>query len=411
MKPTIGVLYVHATGEAGPLLDRLSTADDRLTFHQGGSRPAVDGVGIDCVLLDAPDGTHVPRGVEAARAAYGDVPVVVRTAAGVDAPRGEATTLIEVDADGPLDRLVAGIVIAAGDGMVPDEVVLRDEVLDSVPMGVTIADANRPDLPVVYANRYFESVTGYSRGDTLGRNCRFLQGPETAEEPVAEMRAAIADEAPVAVELKNYRADGTPFWNRVQLIPVTDSDGEVTHYLGFQRDVTEQTEKARRDERVRTQRSALVALQAETDGGDGTIRAALTAGREGLAVAGGHLARVDEAGEREMVTRVGDRIGPRGGEGETSGRSCCAETASGSNVNALADVTSTAQTEPTETGSYIGAPVVVEGERYGAVCFGDPAPRELEFTESERALVGLVASIVGRAIEQLERSERRSAVQ
>jgi len=70
----------------------------------------------------------------------------------------------------------------------------------------------------------------------LGRNCRFLQGPDT--DAVAEIRAALADHRECIVEILNYRKDGTTFWNRLSITPVRESSGEVTHFIGIQSDVT-----------------------------------------------------------------------------------------------------------------------------------------------------------------------------
>jgi PAS domain S-box-containing protein len=111
--------------------------------------------------------------------------------------------------------------------------------MDEAQLGISIADNRQPDEPLVYVNEGFERLTGYDAADALGDNCRFLQGEATDPAAVEEFRAAIDADEPVAVELVNYRADGTPFWNRVQLNPVADETDAVTHYLGFQRDITE----------------------------------------------------------------------------------------------------------------------------------------------------------------------------
>lgn len=116
---------------------------------------------------------------------------------------------------------------------------LRDAAMDEAPIGITISDPTRPDNPLIYANDGFCELTGYPRDEVLGRNCRFLQGPETRAEPVAKMRAAIADEEPITVELRNYRKDGTMFWNRIGIFPIESPAGEVTHYLGYQQDVSD----------------------------------------------------------------------------------------------------------------------------------------------------------------------------
>jgi len=136
-------------------------------------------------------------------------------------------------------------------------------------IGITIADARADDEPLVFANEGFCDLTGYDRDDVVGRNCRFLQGEETDPNTVAEIREAIDAEAPVSVTLRNYRADGTAFWNELDVTPVEDETGTVTHYLGFQRDVTERRERMRLFEHLheateRLQRAATKAAVAES---------------------------------------------------------------------------------------------------------------------------------------------------
>ena len=123
---------------------------------------------------------------------------------------------------------------------------LFGKAIETARQGVTIADARQDDEPLIYVNEAFEEITGYQTGETLGRNCRFLQGPETDEETVAKVRDAVDDRRPAVVELLNYRKDGTPFWNRLEVVPVRDEAGEVTHFLGLQRDVTARREREER---------------------------------------------------------------------------------------------------------------------------------------------------------------------
>ncbi|MFC4540643.1 PAS domain S-box protein [Halosolutus amylolyticus] len=128
------------------------------------------------------------------------------------------------------------------------ERVLRraDRALEAAPIGITMTDPTQPENPIVYANDAFERITGYSSDEYLGRNCRFLQGEGTDPEAVERLHAAVDAEEPVSVELRNYREDGTPFWNQVTLAPVENDAGAVTHFVGFQQDVTERTETERR---------------------------------------------------------------------------------------------------------------------------------------------------------------------
>jgi PAS domain S-box-containing protein len=120
------------------------------------------------------------------------------------------------------------------------ELELRDRALAAAAEGVTIADARLPDNPLIYANAGFERLTGYSVEEVLGRNCRFLQGPDTDRDTLERLRSAIRQRQPCTVQLLNYRKDGTTFWNRLSITPVRDASGEVTHFIGVQSDVTDQ---------------------------------------------------------------------------------------------------------------------------------------------------------------------------
>ena len=120
------------------------------------------------------------------------------------------------------------------------ELELRDRALAATAEGVTIADARLPDNPLIYANAGFERLTGYAIEEVLGRNCRFLQGPETDRDTLERLRSAIRQKQACTVQLLNYRKDGTAFWNRLSITPVRDAAGEVTHFIGVQSDVTEQ---------------------------------------------------------------------------------------------------------------------------------------------------------------------------
>jgi len=116
---------------------------------------------------------------------------------------------------------------------------LKDRALAVAAEGITIADARRPGRPLIYVNDGFERLTGYPANEAIGRNCRFLQGPDTDPAAVARIRDALAAERDCTVEILNYRKDGAPFWNRLSITPVRADDGAVTHFIGVQSDVTQ----------------------------------------------------------------------------------------------------------------------------------------------------------------------------
>jgi diguanylate cyclase (GGDEF)-like protein/PAS domain S-box-containing protein len=123
-------------------------------------------------------------------------------------------------------------------------------IFDSVSNGITIADARAPDLPLVYVNPAFERMTGFLAHEAYGRNCRFLQGSDTDQPGLVDLRKAIREKRAVRVLLKNYRKDGVHFWNELYLSPITDLEGRLTSFVGIQNDVTAQVVNAQQLEHV-----------------------------------------------------------------------------------------------------------------------------------------------------------------
>ncbi|WP_299307054.1 PAS domain-containing protein [uncultured Croceicoccus sp.] len=129
------------------------------------------------------------------------------------------------------------------DAMSNDLARMFQQAAEQTRMAICISDARAPDMPIVFANQAFLHLTGYEREDVLGRNCRFLQGPDTDPETVARVRDGLDDERVRVTILRNYRKDGTPFWNSLHIGPIFDRDGELTHFYGSQWDVTELLEE------------------------------------------------------------------------------------------------------------------------------------------------------------------------
>ncbi|MDQ7729446.1 EAL domain-containing protein [Halomonas sp. SpR8] len=119
---------------------------------------------------------------------------------------------------------------------------LLERGVESSTNGIIITDAQCSDLPIVYVNAAFERITGYSRHEVLGHNCRFLQGEESVPATIKQLRDGIAAQREVHVVIRNYRRDGTVFWNDLYISPVLDENGQVTHFIGVQNDISEQRE-------------------------------------------------------------------------------------------------------------------------------------------------------------------------
>jgi PAS domain S-box-containing protein len=127
------------------------------------------------------------------------------------------------------------------------------QILDTCINGVTLSDPDQPDNPIVYANEAFERITGYSQDEIIGRNCRFLQGTERDQPEIERIRDAMRENTEVTVTLRNYKKDGTPFFNEFTIRPLTDRQGKVIYYLGVQHDVTEELVAKQEFERLSRQ--------------------------------------------------------------------------------------------------------------------------------------------------------------
>ena len=117
-------------------------------------------------------------------------------------------------------------------------------VIDAAPEGIVICAAGAVDHPVVYVNAAFERLTGYAAAELLGADLRSLQGSDREQEGRVRLRAALSQGTGTRALLRNYRKDGTQFWNEVYVEPIRDVTGAVTHFVGFHRDVGERERSA-----------------------------------------------------------------------------------------------------------------------------------------------------------------------
>lgn len=125
------------------------------------------------------------------------------------------------------------------------QLLLHDRAMAASSCGITIADAKLLDMPLIYINDAFERITGYSTAEVLGKNCRFLQGSDHDQPALKVLRVAIRESKDCQVLLRNYRKDGTFFWNELFMSPLFDESGQLTHFIGIQTDVTEREEAQR----------------------------------------------------------------------------------------------------------------------------------------------------------------------
>lgn len=142
---------------------------------------------------------------------------------------------------------------------------LRNELLlqlvESAQDGIVVAEKEGEDTILVYVNPAFEKLTGYSSDDILYQDCRFLQGDDTDQSAVKIIREAIESQQPVRTILKNYRKDGTVFWNELSVTPFYDDLDKITYYIGIQKDVTAQVSLAMELEAARSEIKRLSELK------------------------------------------------------------------------------------------------------------------------------------------------------
>jgi PAS domain S-box-containing protein len=130
-------------------------------------------------------------------------------------------------------------VVEKDPGLIPQ---ILSQILDSSINGITLVDPDQEDMPLVYANKQFEAITGYPQQELLGRNCRFLQGSDREQEGRFAMKKAIERRERVEVTIRNYRKDGELFFNHLTLTPLFDGAQNLIYYLGIQYDINRNRE-------------------------------------------------------------------------------------------------------------------------------------------------------------------------
>ncbi|RVU13764.1 sensor histidine kinase [Methylobacterium oryzihabitans] len=186
------------------------------------------------------------------------------------------------------------------------------------PLPMVLTDPHRADNPIVFTNAAFARLTGYAPEEVIGRNCRFLQGPESDPGAIARVRAAIARCEPVEVDLLNYRRDGTPFWNGMALSPVRDETGTLVNYFAVLTDVSP---RRTREDRLAEARSHLEqdvddrtrALQAALDQKTALLHEVDHRVKNNLQVISSLMLlkarRTGDSGGRDALLGMADRIG------------------------------------------------------------------------------------------------------
>ncbi|MGC5773710.1 ATP-binding protein [Paenibacillus pabuli] len=112
-------------------------------------------------------------------------------------------------------------------------------IISKIKSSVTVVDATLPEFPLVFVNEYFTQLTGYSAVESIGQNCRFLQGPETDPDTVEQIREALNKQQSMKIEILNYTKNGQKFWNELNIDPIFNESGECLFFVGIQYDISE----------------------------------------------------------------------------------------------------------------------------------------------------------------------------
>lgn len=136
---------------------------------------------------------------------------------------------------------------------------LREQAIAASSVGIVLADARLPNMPLIYVNPAFERMTGYTSTEVVGTNCRFLQGQDRDQDAIKELRLAIKTEKSCTVILRNYRKDGMLFWNELHISPIHNDHGKLTHFIGVQTDISDRV-TATEALRIETEKSERLLL-------------------------------------------------------------------------------------------------------------------------------------------------------
>ncbi|KPQ29748.1 MULTISPECIES: PAS domain S-box protein [unclassified Halomonas] len=132
---------------------------------------------------------------------------------------------------------------------------LLERMVDASEDGIVVAEQEGDENILIYVNKGFERLTGYSADEILYRDCRFLQNEDRDQAPLGAIREALGEGKPSRQVLRNYRKDGTMFWNELSITPVFDEADNLMYFIGVQKDVTERVEA----------QQALAALQSQQE--------------------------------------------------------------------------------------------------------------------------------------------------
>lgn len=286
---------------------------------------------------------------------------------------------------------------------------LMERALNSSSNGIVITDATLADNPILYVNPSFERITGYGRDEVIGKNCRFLQGRDRHQPALDELKIAIEEGRKCQVVMRNYRKNGTFFWNQLSLSPVYNSRRHLTHFVGIITDITEQKSS---EEELFLKTQALAAFSANLkqlhrittynyQNFSELFSDYLIAGCQIFGLSTGMIAQVEN--KKFIIRSVKSDIDflVPGLEVPLHETYCEAviqvkKTLAYAHVGKIMQMQQHPAYKNLKLEAYIGTPIVVNDKVYGALTFSSQQPRSKNFESHEKEIIELMAQSIGR---------------
>jgi len=307
---------------------------------------------------------------------------------------------------------IANVLAAAIERILSQEhLQMMERAIESCSNGIAITDATVADNPIIYVNPSFERITGYSRDELIGKNCRFLQGSDTDTAAAKQLRMAIEEGRESQVILRNFRKDGTPFWHELSIAPVYNSRRHLTHFIGVQTDITD---RQRSEEELFLNSQALAAFSANLkhlhrittyhyQNFEELLDDYLTAGCLMFGLTMGIMAEVE--GENFIVRAAKTDLGyfVRGLELKLSNTFCAAviklkKTVSYAHIGAKDEMREHPAYQICKSESYIGTPIFIKNRTYGTLSFSSPEIKKKDFEYQEIEIIELMAQSIGKIL-------------
>ena len=307
---------------------------------------------------------------------------------------------------------IANVLAAAIERILSQErLQMMERAIESCSNGIAITDATVADNPIIYVNPSFERITGYSRDELIGKNCRFLQGSDTDSAAAKQLHIAIEEGRESQVILRNFRKDGTPFWHELSIAPVYNSRRHLTHFIGVQTDITD---RQRSEEELFLYSQALAAFSANLkhlhrittyhyQNFEELLDDYLTAGCLMFGLTMGIMAEVE--GETFIVRAAKSDLEyfVRGLELKLSDTFCAAviklkKTVAYAHIGAKEEMREHPAYQLCKSESYIGTPIFINNRTYGTLSFSSREIKKKDFEYQEIEIIELMAQSIGKIL-------------